>query len=79
MGKAIVATPEGADGIDATADEQFVVARDAEELANACVRLLRDEHARARLGAHARAWALEHAWTRAAQEYERVYREARES
>lgn len=76
MGKAIVTTPEGADGIAARAGQEFVVARRGDEFAAACVRLLGDAAERARLGANARAWALQHSWALAAAQYLAVYQEA---
>lgn len=76
MGKPIVTTPEGADGIAARDGDEFVVARFGDEFAAACVRLLNDAAERARLGANARAWALEHSWDQAAAQYLAVYQEA---
>lgn len=76
MGKPVVATREAAEGIDAHAGEDFLVARGADEFAGVCLRLIHDEAERARLGANARAWALKHTWERAAEQYAAVYQEA---
>lgn len=73
MGKAIVATPEAADGMDARSGTEFLQARGAAEFANACVKLLRDADLRAQLGERARAWALQHTWQVTAQNYLDVY------
>ncbi len=79
MGKAVVATPEAAEGIDARAGDEFVVGRDAAELAAACARLLRDDAERARLGKNARAWALTQTWEKTAVQYAALYQEAMEA
>ncbi|TAH53256.1 MAG: glycosyltransferase [Chloroflexota bacterium] len=76
MGKAVVASPEAADGIDARAGEDFVAARDAGEFARVCVNLLGDSTERVRFEKNARAWALQHTWTNTAREYEKLYCEA---
>lgn len=55
LGKAIVATPLGAGGIDARDGEHLLLADDAEAFAGAVSGLLRDPEAALRLGAAARA------------------------
>lgn len=76
MSKAIVATPEAADGLDVQDGAQLMLADDTQAFAAACVRLLRDGAARAHLGQNARAWALEHTWSKSALAYVQLYREA---
>lgn len=76
MGKAIVAAPEAADGMDARDGTELILARGAQAFAACCVNLLRDDQARLRFGASARAWALRHSWTRTAAQYEALYQEA---
>lgn len=55
MGVPVVASPETANGINATAGEHLIVAADAEAMAAAVIRLLADKEARARLARAARA------------------------
>jgi glycosyltransferase involved in cell wall biosynthesis len=76
MGKAVVATPEALEGIDAEPGQELLVGEGADELASACIRLIRDDSLRDRLGQNARAWALEHSWRKTAAQYLDVYREA---
>ena len=54
MGKAIVSTPAGVNGLDLTPGEDYALAEGAEEFASEVQRLLGDSEARARLGAAAR-------------------------
>lgn len=76
MGKAVVATPEAADGMDVCDGTQLIFARGEQAFAAACVRLLGDEQARLRLGANARVWAQAHSWTKTAAQYAALYQEA---
>ncbi len=75
MGKAVVATPEAVQGTDARDGVELRMAGTAEDLAVACVQLLREDAARERLERNARAWALGHSWAATAQRYLAVYRE----
>ena len=54
MGKAVVSTPAGVNGLDLTPGEDFVLAKDASEMAAAIEDLLRDPGKRHRLEAAAR-------------------------
>ncbi len=54
MGKAIVSTRAGVNGLDLAAGEDYVLAKSAEEFAAETQRLIGDAEARARLGAAAR-------------------------
>jgi glycosyltransferase involved in cell wall biosynthesis len=57
QGKAIVATPVGAEGIDGRDGEEFLLVADPDAFADTVVRLLGDNVERARLGRNARARA----------------------
>jgi hypothetical protein len=58
-GLPVVTTGEGARGLAALAGDALLLADDGPAFADACLRLLDDEALRARIGARARAWALE--------------------
>ena len=73
-GKAVVATPRAVDGFDVSSGQQLLVAQSDQDLADACLLLLRDPKLRAELGTRARAWALEHlGWDEPASAFERLY------
>ena len=55
MGKAVVTTALGCEGLDVTSGEHLLVADDPGEFADAVIQLLRDDERRARLGAAGRA------------------------
>jgi glycosyltransferase involved in cell wall biosynthesis len=60
-GKAVVTTPRGAEGlVSAGSEPPFVLADDADGIANAVARLLGDDRSRRQLGARARSFVLEH-------------------
>ncbi|HXE81186.1 MAG TPA: glycosyltransferase [Vicinamibacterales bacterium] len=72
MGKAIVSTSIGAEGLPVRAGEHLYLADAPEDFAAAVVRLLEDVNERRRLGACARALVVErYDWAAAAQELER--------
>jgi glycosyltransferase involved in cell wall biosynthesis len=76
MGKAIVSTTLGAEGIDAVPGRDILVADDPAAFAGAVVRLLRDPALGASLGASGRALAVErYAWSAAAADLEKLFRE----
>jgi glycosyltransferase involved in cell wall biosynthesis len=76
MGKAIVATPLSADGIDVLPDENVLLGNTAAELAAQTVRLLNDSSLRADMETANRALVEEqYSWERVADEYEKLYRE----
>jgi len=82
QGKAIVSTTVGAEGIDGTDGEHFVLADDPESIARQVVRLLGDPVARERLGRAARKRAEErYAWPmlgrQLASQYANVLEKAR--
>lgn len=73
-GKAVVASPRAVEGFDVTSGEQLLVAQSDDELAEACLTLLRQPSLRAELGARARAWALQHlGWDEPVASFERLY------
>ena len=63
-GRAIAATPEAVAGLNVADDDQLLLGETPHKLAEAVVRLVRDEQLRARLGAEARSFVeTEHDWT----------------
>jgi glycosyltransferase involved in cell wall biosynthesis len=61
MGKALVTTPLGAQGLDIAGHRPpLIVAQDAEDIASATAALLTDDEARWALGRQARAFVVEH-------------------
>lgn len=79
MGRAVVTTRRGAEGISADRGSAVVVADSADEIAAAVQRLLRDPSAREALGERGRAYVSEHHSPSAyARRLERVYEEASE-
>lgn len=75
MGKAIVSTTLGAEGIDAVAERDILIADQPEAFAAAVNRLLADPGLAARIGQSARQLATErYSWSRAAEALEAFYR-----
>lgn len=75
MGKAIVSTTLGAEGIDVSHGSNIVIADDAPAFANSVVRLLREPAFSAELGVAARRLAVDrYAWSAAAAKLEELYR-----
>jgi glycosyltransferase involved in cell wall biosynthesis len=73
-GKAVVSTARAAEGVAARPGEQFLLADDEAELADAIAGLLLDEKRRRALGRSARSWAEEHlGWDHGVAEFERLY------
>jgi glycosyltransferase involved in cell wall biosynthesis len=73
-GKALVATPRAAEGVEAAAGEQLVVADGEEALADAIVALLLDRRRRRRLAEDARRWAESSlGWDRGVAAFEELY------
>jgi glycosyltransferase involved in cell wall biosynthesis len=77
MGKAVVATTIGAEGLPIVDGEHFVAANSPTEIAHAVVSLLRDPARRNALG-HAGRKLVEqrHSWERVADEFEHLCKEA---
>jgi len=71
MGKAVVSTSVGAEGLPLVAGEHFLRADDPADFADAVVRLLRDRDLRRRLGLTGRRLVeARHSWARVAREFE---------
>jgi glycosyltransferase involved in cell wall biosynthesis len=76
MGKAIVSTPAGVNGLDLRPGDDFVLTPDAAEMAQAIERLLADAPERERLGAAARSRVeREFGWDEIARRQAELYRE----
>jgi glycosyltransferase involved in cell wall biosynthesis len=75
MGKAIVSTTLGAEGIDVSHGRDIVIANDTSTFADSVLRLLNEPGVAAELGAAARRLAVErYAWSSAAAKLEELYR-----
>jgi polysaccharide biosynthesis protein PslH len=73
-GKALVATPRAAEGVEASPGEHFILASDEDELVDALASLLLDPDRRTALGERARTWAEQNlGWERGAEAFERLY------
>ena len=73
-GKALVATPRAAEGLEAVPGEHFLLASGEAELVDAIAHLLVDSPRRADLARRARAWASENlSWDRSVHQFERLY------
>jgi glycosyltransferase involved in cell wall biosynthesis len=73
-GKAVVASPRAAEGVEELAGEQLVVAVDAEEMADALASLLLDPARRRRLAESARRWAEANlGWEQGVAAFEELY------
>jgi glycosyltransferase involved in cell wall biosynthesis len=73
-GKALVASPRAAEGLEELAGEQLLVAADAEEMADTLVLLLRDPARRRRVAESARRWAESNlGWERGVAGFEELY------
>jgi glycosyltransferase involved in cell wall biosynthesis len=73
-GKAVVATPLAAAGLDVTDGEQLRLADSDEDFARAILELLADDRGRARLGVSARDWAQDNlGWGLRIRRYEALY------
>ncbi len=75
-GKAVVATPLAAEGIDVPSGEGILLAETDAEFADCVLLLLRDEQRRRAIATAAYIWAREHLrWDAAAAQYEQLYAE----
>jgi glycosyltransferase involved in cell wall biosynthesis len=78
LGKALVTTSRGAEGLETDHDPPLVLANTADEIATATARLLGDSQLRDNLGERARAFVAErHSASAYAKRLEQVYEEAR--
>jgi polysaccharide biosynthesis protein PslH len=79
MGKAIVSTSLGAEGIDVMPERDILIADQPADFAHAVVRLLADADLASRIGQSARQLAVErYAWSSAAEALEDFYRQVME-
>jgi polysaccharide biosynthesis protein PslH len=73
-GKALVASPRAAEGLEELAGQQLLLATDAEEMADALASLLLDPARRRRLAESARRWAESNlGWERGVAAFEELY------
>jgi glycosyltransferase involved in cell wall biosynthesis len=73
-GKALVATPRAAEGVEAVPGEHFVLAADEDELVEALADLLLEPERRRALGERAREWAEQNlGWEGGVEAFERLY------
>ncbi len=74
MGKAIVSTTLGADGIECVPGRDLILADNAEEFARAVAALMRDPARRRELGANARCLAeTRYDWQKLVPKFEELY------
>ena len=74
MGKAVVSSGIGCEGLDLTAGKDLIVADDPEEFAGWVIRLMRDEVERERLARSGHKKAINHfGWDRMAEKMLRIY------
>jgi polysaccharide biosynthesis protein PslH len=73
-GKALVATPRAAEGVEATAGEHYLLTENEDGIVEALTRLVQDRQARESLGRNARAWAEANlGWERGVRAFEQLY------
>jgi len=73
-GKALVATPRAAEGLEMLADEQLVIAQDEDRIVDALVELLVDRRRRRQLAEAARSWAEANlGWDAGVVAFEQLY------
>jgi glycosyltransferase involved in cell wall biosynthesis len=78
-GKALVATPLAAEGVDAVSGEHYLLATDEGDLAASVAELLADPERRRRLADNARAWAEQNlGWQSGVSAFEELYRQLSE-
>jgi glycosyltransferase involved in cell wall biosynthesis len=72
MGKAVVSTPIGAEGLDVRDRHDIILSERPDDFADQIISLLRDEPARERLGAAAMQTASKYDWSAVADRFEEV-------
>jgi glycosyltransferase involved in cell wall biosynthesis len=73
-GKALLATPRAAEGVEAVAGEHYILAADEGELVDALASLLLDRGRRGELGKSARRWAERNlGWAKGVAAFEQLY------
>jgi glycosyltransferase involved in cell wall biosynthesis len=79
-GKALVATPLAAEGVDAVSGEHYVLAAETDDLAASVAELLVDPERRRRLAENARSWAEQNlGWQNGVSAFEELYRRLSEN
>ncbi len=73
MGRAVVSTPAGINGLDLAADREVIVTSSASEMASKILALSSDSHARKVIEAHAREAALRYDWREIAHRQSALY------
>ena len=74
FGKAVVATPLAAEGLDLADGEQIILAKHDQDFIQKIIYLLHNPAERAALAEHGRTWACEHlSWEETVLEYEALY------
>lgn len=77
MGKAVVSTTIGAEGLPVKNDEHLIIADDSKEFGNAIIELLSDQDKRTRLSVNARYYVINNfAWQSVAQVFSAICAEA---
>jgi glycosyltransferase involved in cell wall biosynthesis len=73
-GKALVATPRAAEGVEARPREHYLLVEDESGVVDALTQLIQDREARQALGGSARAWAEENlGWEQGVRAFEELY------
>ena len=75
MGRVVVSTPAGVNGLDVTPGEDCIVTESAEDMALAITRLSADAEARKAIETSARATGLQNDWRKIAEAQARLYRD----
>jgi glycosyltransferase involved in cell wall biosynthesis len=73
MGRVVVSTPAGINGLDLAADREVIVTASASEMASKILALSSDSHARKTIEAHAREAALRYDWREIARRQSVLY------
>lgn len=72
MGKAVVSTPIGAEGLSFKAGQEICIAESPDQFAQAVVQLLKNDSLRASIGAAAREAAVRHSWSHVVSQLENI-------
>jgi len=78
MGKAIVSTPIGAEGLDVHDGQDIILSEEPEDFSRQIIRLLNDKAARERLGRAAMQTSSKYDWSIIADRFEKVLRQVSE-
>ncbi len=75
MGKPLISTPAGVNGLDPITETDFLLAPEAQTFAIQIKRVLNDPALQTHLSSHARAYSLNYSWKSLAKTQNRIYRE----